>query len=306
MKLPKVSIILVNWNNFEDSAECLESLKECTYPNYEVIVVDNGSNGNDARLLRERFADYIRLIENKSNIGFAGGCNIGIQDALKGDTEYVLLLNNDTIVKPNFLDKMVNVVQGDKQVGIAGGKILCYEFPDTIWFGGGIVDYKTGNTPIIGSGEKDKGQYDNVTEVDWICSCYMFISRDLLKQVGLFDEIYFFGWEDADLCVRAARNGYKVKFVPESKIWHKGWGRVKQRRLQGRPLYYATRGHFFFMDKHFSRTQLLSSWLHFIIKFPRFVWEYARITEQWKAPVYIIWAVYDYLKMKYISKASLK
>jgi GT2 family glycosyltransferase len=216
-----------------------------------------------------------------------------------------MLLNNDTIVADDFIDEMTRVVSNGENIGIAGGKILCHEFPDIYWFGGGAIDYRTGNTLIRGSGEVDTGQYNTVVDVDWICSCYMFISRELLQKVGLLDERFFFGWEDADICVRAVRNGYRVVYVPNSKIWHKGWGVTKKRRLQGLPLYYATRGYLIFMDKHFSKSQLARSWLNFIARFPKVVWDYARITEQWKAPIYILWAVSAYLKMKFIRGAKI-
>ncbi len=298
MSSPKVSIILVNWNNFDDSAECLESLGQGTYPNYEVVVVDNGSEGDDARLLRERFGDSIRLIENEKNFGFAKGCNVGIRDALDRGADYVVLLNNDTVVTPDFLEEVVGVAQSDEKVGIAGGKIYCYEFPQQIWFAGGTIDYRTGNTLIRGSGEVDRGQFDEKVEVDWICSCFMVISCDLLRTVGMLDGRFFFGWEDADLCVRAARSGYKVLYVPGSGIWHKGWGGSKKQRLKGQPLYYAARGHFIFKDKHFTKLQLASSGLYFAIRLPKIVWDYSRITGQWKAPIHILRAVFDYLGMK--------
>ena len=109
MLAPKVSVILVNWNNFRDTAECLESLKQASYPNLEVVVVDNGSEGDDPRLIRERFGDHVYVIENDKNYGFAEVCNIGIRDALTRGADYVALLNNDTIVAPDFLDELVSL-----------------------------------------------------------------------------------------------------------------------------------------------------------------------------------------------------
>ena len=298
MTSPRVSVVIVNWNNFEDSAECLESMKSATYANFEVVVVDNGSGGGDAGKLRERFGGGIRLIENERNLGFAKGCNIGIRDALSRGAEYVVLLNNDTVVTPGFLDELVRVAASDGKVGIAGGKIYCYEFPDLIWFAGGTVDYRTGNTPIRGSGEVDRGQFNEKVEVDWVCSCFMLIAREVLEDVGLLDERFFFGWEDADLCIRAGRRGYKVLYVPGAEISHKGFGVTKRERLRGKPLYYAARGHFIFMDKHFSRRQLLSSGWYFVTRFPRFALDYARITRQWQAPLYILRALFDYTAKK--------
>lgn len=299
MSAPKVCVITVNWNNFSDSAECLESLMKVTYPNFEVIVVDNGSAGDDVRLLRERFKDTIRLITNERNSGFAGGCNIGIRDALVRGADYVVLLNNDTVVAPDFLEALVRVAQSDKSVGITGGKVLCYELPELIWFAGGVINYRTGRTPIRGSGEADKGQFNEIAKVDWISGCFIFVSREVLQDVGMLDERFFFGWEDVDLCVRAARKGYKVLFVPESKIWHKGFGVNKRDRLMGMPVYYATRGQFLFMDKHFTKPQLAVAWLYFAVSFPKFALEYSRILKQWKVPVYILWGIGGYLRIKF-------
>ena len=299
ISFPKVSVITVNWNNFNDSAECLESLRKTTYPNFEVMVVDNGSVGDDVSLLKQKFGDSIRLIVNDKNSGFAGGCNIGIKDALARGADYVVLLNNDTVVAPDFLEGLVRVAQSDKRVGIAGGKVFCYELPELIWFAGGIINYRTGRTPIRGSGEADKGQFDEIVRVDWISGCFMFISRDVLQAVGMLDERFFFGWEDVDLCVRAARKGFKVLFVPESRIWHKGFGINKRDRLMGIPVYYATRGQFLFMDKHFAKPQLAVAWLYFIVTFPRCVWDYSRILHRWEVPLYILWGIGGYLGIKF-------
>jgi GT2 family glycosyltransferase len=305
MSFPKVSVITVNWNNFNDSAECLESLRKTTYPNFEVIVVDNGSGGDDVSLLKQRFGDSIRLIVNDNNSGFAGGCNIGIKDALARGADYVVLLNNDTVVAPDFIEGLVRVAQSDERVGIAGGKVFCYELPELIWFAGGIINYRTGRTPIRGSGEADKGQFDEIVRVDWISGCFMFISRDVLQAVGMLDERFFFGWEDVDLCVRAARKGFKVLFVPESRIWHKGFGINKRDRLMGMPVYYATRGQFLFMDKHFAKPQLAVAWLYFVVTFPRCVWDYSRILHQWKVPLYLLWGIGGYLRIKFREYAKI-
>jgi len=305
MSFPKVSVITVNWNNFNDSAECLESLRKTTYPNFEVIVVDNGSEGDDVSLLKQRLGDSIRLIVNDKNSGFAGGCNIGIKDALARGADYVVLLNNDTVVAPDFIEGLVRVAQSDERVGIAGGKVFCYELPELIWFAGGIINYRTGRTPIRGSGEADKGQFDEIVRVDWISGCFMFISRDVLQAVGLLDERFFFGWEDVDLCVRAARKGFKVLFVPESRIWHKGFGIDKRDRLMGMPVYYATRGQFLFMDKHFAKPQLAVAWLYFAVTFPRCVWDYSRILHQWKVPLYLLWGIGGYLRIKFREYAKI-
>jgi hypothetical protein len=298
MTSPKVSVIIVNWNNFKDTAECLESLRKVDYPNFEVMVVDNGSSGNDTNLLRQGFGDFIKLIVSDRNLGFAGACNLGIKDALTRGAEYIALLNNDTVVAPDFLEAMVNVARSDRKLGVAGGKIYCYELPETIWFAGGILNYRTGSTPVRGSGETDKGQFEEIVEVDWICGCYMFITRDVLQAAGMLDARFFFGWEDVDFCVRAARKGFKILFIPGSKIWHKGFGVEKRERLTGMPVYYATRGQFLLMDKHFTRFQFISAASYFAFTFPKSIWVYSRILNEWKVTLYILWGIGGFLRLK--------
>ena len=127
---PKVSIIILNWNSLDDTVHCLESLEKITYPNYDIIVVDNGSKGNDAEILREKFKGYIHIIENDKNYGFPEGCNIGMRYALKNSApDYILLLNNDTTVAPDFLAEMVKIAESDPLIGIAGPKIYFYHEP---------------------------------------------------------------------------------------------------------------------------------------------------------------------------------
>ncbi|MBE0481047.1 MAG: glycosyltransferase family 2 protein [Dehalococcoidia bacterium] len=295
----RVSVVIVNWNNFADTSECLDSLRRASYPNFEVVLVDNASTGDDARLIREGYGDFVRLIENSSNEGFAEGCNIGMKDALGRGADYIVLLNNDTVAAPDFLDRIIPVMEADRRIGIAGGMVYSYEAPELIWFGGGRINYRTGNTPIRGSAERDVGQYSGIADVDWICGCYMVLSRETLDKAGLLDRRFFFGWEDADISVRAARAGFRVVFVPDSRIWHKTFSEVKQDRLMGMPVYYATRGHFIFMEKHFTRFQLCTAGLYFIVSFPRFLRDYTRILGRRKVPLYIFMDIYGYLTRRW-------
>jgi GT2 family glycosyltransferase len=299
MPFPEASIILVNWNGLEDTIECLESLKKITYPNYEVIVVDNASRGDDVRILVERFGNYVHVIQNDKNYGFAKGCNIGIKDALARGTDYVLLLNNDTVVAPDFLEELVKVAQNNVEVGIVGGKIYTYESPEQIWFAGGSINYWTGNTPIRGKGQIDCRQFEDICEVDWIVGCFMLISRDLLLTAGTLDDRLFFGWEDVDLCIRAQRSGFKVLFAPGSKIWHKALTPGKSERLAGLPAYHASKNHFIVLEKHGTKLQLASSISYFIITLPKVMWTYSSLLGQWKTSVYILWGFLDYLRRKW-------
>jgi len=254
---PNVSIILVNWNGLEDTIECLESLRHITYPDYNVIVVDNGSRGNDAQALSEKFGAYIYLIQNADNYGFAGGVNAGMKyarDDLKAD--YVLLLNNDTVVDPEFLTEMVRVVGSDPTIGIAGAKIFYYDEPEQLQSVYCRVNLLTGQptqTPLMIDSNirhkvTDNGQYNSVKKVDWVTGCCFLIKRVVLESIGLLDEGYFYYWEETDYCYRARQAGYKTIYVPQARVWHKGGRSVK--KVWGRSRYYMERNRFIFMKKH--------------------------------------------------------
>jgi len=152
--LPKVFIIILNWDNWTDTKDCLKSLENNGYPNYEVVVVDNGST--------EKFEisdPKIKVIYNKENLGFSGGNNVGIKYALDNNADYVLLLNNDTIVNHNFLNKLVEIAEKDNKIGMVGPKIY---FPDSkkIWFAGGQINWLYNKGTMRGFDEIDNGQYD--------------------------------------------------------------------------------------------------------------------------------------------------
>jgi hypothetical protein len=239
MPSPEVSIIILNWNGLEDTMECLESLQKITYLNYEVIVVDNGSVRDEAKVLKQRFGSYVNIIQNDKNYGFAKGCNIGMKEVLNKGTDYVLLLNNDTVVAPNFLEELIVVTQRDPKIGIAGGKVYVYQNPEMVWFAGGFLNHQAGNFTAR-QAWVDSGQFDEVLEVGWITGCFMLLSRQVLLTIGMFDERFFFGGEDLDLCIRAASRGFRILFVPASKIWHKGFAAGKRKRLSGLPVYLNT------------------------------------------------------------------
>jgi GT2 family glycosyltransferase len=163
MKYPKVSIIILNWNGLEDTSECLESLKKVTYANYETIVVDNGSDGDDVKILREKFGDYIHVINNDNNYGFAEGNNIGMRYVLSRGTDYVLLLNNDTTVAPEFLVEMIQVGESDEKIGVLGPMIYLYDKPNVIWEAGGRINWWLGAIVVFGERQVvDVGQYESV------------------------------------------------------------------------------------------------------------------------------------------------
>jgi len=233
--MPKVSIIIVNWNGLEDTMECLGSLKDIDYPNYEVIVVDNGSQGNEAEVLREKWGEYVHVIECDKNYGFAGGANIGIRYALRvSKPGYILLLNNDTVVAKEFLTEMVRAAATDARIGMVGPKVCNYYVRDRIDAAGGRINWRFGFGEDIGEGETDRGQFNVAQEVDFVSGSALLVRSAVIKEIGPLDERFFLYNEDADWCLRAKRAGYKVWFTPAGPVFHKqgaSTGRVSKTTL---------------------------------------------------------------------------
>jgi GT2 family glycosyltransferase len=217
---PRVSIIILNWNGLDDTVECLDSLKKAAYPNYEVIVVDNASSGNDVATLRARYGDYVHLIANDKNYGFSEGNNIGMRYALERQCDYVLLLNNDTVVDADFLTELVSVAESDHTIGIEGAKVYYYDPPNRLHTVGGKVHWWVGIIRHYGD-VQDDGQFDQIAQRGYVYATAMLIKRQVMEQVSLLDSTFFFGIEEYDYCARATRAGFKVVYVPKSRVWHK-------------------------------------------------------------------------------------
>ena len=217
---PKVYVVIVNWNRPEDTIECIKSVKNLSYPNFEIILVDNGSKDNSIETIKEIYKD-INSIENKKNLGFAEGNNVGIRFALNNDAEYIWLLNNDTIVHQNALTAMVDVGERIPESGILGSKIYYYDKPDFIWFAGATIDWKRAVSLHTGINQEDRPEYGVLGEVDRITGCSMVVKRELCERIGLMDEKLFLYVEEVDWCVRARNAGYKIFYVPDSKVYHK-------------------------------------------------------------------------------------
>jgi GT2 family glycosyltransferase len=226
MNYPKVCIIILNWNGLKDTVECLESLKKITYPNYEVIVVDNGSEGDDVTILREKFGDYLHIIENDKNYGFAEGNNIGMKYALSSSAPvYLLLLNNDMVVAPDFLDELVRVAESEAEIGIVGPKIYYYDFEgrnDVIWCAGGEIRWcRPWIYRGIGWNDDDLPQYQGIASVEWVSGAAMMLKSSIIGGLSFLNSQYFFGNEDVEYCLRARKHGFKIVYVPAARAWHK-------------------------------------------------------------------------------------
>ncbi len=216
--LPLVYAIVLSWNLREDTLACLASLMEVDYPNLRILLVDNASTDGTPQAVAERFPSVEMLINNV-NVGFAAGCNLGIRYALAKGSDYVFLLNNDTIVDPGVISHLIAVTAPD--VGIVAPKIYYADDPKRIWSLGGkrhVLTWEKVGDPI---GEIDRGQWEEPIEQDYFAGCAMLLSRRLLEEVGLLDEWFISYYEDTDLSFRAREAGFKLLLAPQAKIWHK-------------------------------------------------------------------------------------
>lgn len=215
--LPLVSIILVNWNGKEDILECLESLQKLDYPNYEIIIVDNGSTDGSPQIIKESFP-WTVLIQNDKNLGFAEANNVGARAA---QGRYIFLLNSDTVVDRQTLSEMVKVMLKDNSVGSCAPKVLFYHHRDIIESTGGCIDnvgfcYARPLAPQV-----DRGQFERHEEVFMASGGFALVKRNIVDKVGLFDPTLFFGYEELELGFKVRECGYKAVYVPTSKVYHK-------------------------------------------------------------------------------------
>ena len=219
--IPRVAVVVLNWNGLADTVECLASLEQLETPAYEVVVVDNGSTDGSVTAIRERFP-RVTVLENGENLGYTGGNNAGLRYALEQEADYVLLLNNDTTVAPDLVRRLVDAAEADPQVGIAGPTIYYHDRPDVIWSAGGAIDWERGTTWMVGLDELDEGQFGaQPRAMDFVTGCCILVRRALIERVGLLDERFFAYYEDTEWCARAARAGYKIVHVPAARMWHK-------------------------------------------------------------------------------------
>ena len=245
---PKVVVIILNWNGWRDTLQCINSLRQVSYPTEKlnILLVDNGST--DESVLRFRSLDKLILLPLAENIGFSSANNVGIRRALDTGCDYVMLLNNDTVVTHDFLDSLLEVFEHDPTAGIVSPKIYCASNPNHIWYAGGRFKGVRLIGEMVGHGVFDQGQYDVARSVDFAVGCCMLIKGCLFSQIGYLDERFFFYHEDVDYSYRARRAGFSVWYQPASTINHK----VSRSVGSNSPLqaYYSANARTLFFFKH--------------------------------------------------------
>ncbi len=211
---PKVVVILVNWNNGNDTIACLDSLSGIDYRNYSVVVVDNGSTDGSGEQISTAHPEA-KLLRIAPNRGFAGGCNPGMRLALDAGAEFVWLLNNDTVVRPDALTRMVELALLRRQLGGIGSVLRYFGSPERVqvWGGGRVLR-------VLGVARHFRRAVA-AERLDYVTGASLLLRAEALKDVGLFDERFFLYWEDTDLCFRLREKGWGIAVAEQSSIYHK-------------------------------------------------------------------------------------
>lgn len=244
----KIGVVIVNWNGCLVTQETLSDLRQIHLPDYEVqlYLVDNGSTDNSVAHFRGD--PGLELIELERNTGFSYGTNTGIRRALAVGCEYILLLNNDVYLTPDFLALLIDWLVSTPGAGIATPKIRYAEPKQMIWYGSGVFRWPRLLGGMVGLDEIDRGQYDQPQIVDFATGCCMLVKREVFENIGLLDEDFPFYQEDVDFCIRAANAGFEIWYRPEALIWH----RVSHSTADNQPrrIYLYAQSRFIFFGKH--------------------------------------------------------
>ena len=252
---PEVVVVILNWNSWQETVACLESLRAIIWQRWQVVVVDNGSTNDSVAQIEAWVRQHpvpLTLLPTEINLGFTGGNNIGIRHALQHGADYVLLLNNDTTVAPDFLDPLIKFAEEKPNAGMIGPIIYEADRPQTIQSAGAHISWWNAKFPPVADAVTDEAP----READYISGAAMLVRRTVIEEIGAFDETFFLYVEEVDWCQRARDAGYEIWVVPQGRIWHKG--AVSADTMDKPALgYYRFRNRILFMRKH-------ARWYHWL------------------------------------------
>lgn len=254
---PLVSVVTLNFNGRRFLKGLFDSLRACTYPHLEILMVDNCSDDDSVAFVRENYPE-VRIIENAENYMYSGGNNEGIRHA-RG--KYICVLNNDVEVDPGFIEPVIEVLENDPEVGAAQSKLLGLQQRHMLEYAGacgGFIDwlgYPFLRGRVFFTTEEDQGQYDEPVEIFWASGACLFLRREAIEECGLLDEDFVMHQEEIDLCWRLHLRNWKIVCVPASRVWHYVGGTLDQQ--SPRKTYWNFRNNMFLLIKNLSLPGLL-------------------------------------------------
>lgn len=277
---PKVHLIVLNWNDKELSGKCLSSIEKVSYPNYKVLIVDNNSEDGSVDFFKENFSQY-DILALESNLKYAGGNNAAVEYLKPKEEDFLVFINNDTIVSSNFLDHLIEPFLNDPNCIITVPKILFAMDINKIWYAGGIVNMWKGKIDHIGIRNFDGPRYSFMMETDYATGCCLCINSADFKKLDYFDTMFNMYCEDVDLSIRAKKMNRKIVYSPKSIILHsvsQSLGENSFKKIQNKLL-----GQVKLFWKHASGLQIITltfHWLLFYLPLGFLKWIYFKLKEK--------------------------
>jgi hypothetical protein len=242
---PRVAVIILNWNRKADTLRCLASIELSNYPAADVTVIDNASTDGSVEAVESAHPE-VRIIRNATNLGYAGGNNVGLRTALDEGYPYVLILNNDTVVDAGAIEKLVALAEASPDAGIVAPAICYLDQPELVWSAGGTIDWAGGRVEStyvdIPASRLPQGAFS----VDHVTGCCLLLRAEAIRKAGLIDPRFFLYFEETEWCVRVVRRGYSILVEPAARIWHD----ISPGEQEGSPAiaYYMTRNQLLFFS----------------------------------------------------------
>lgn len=261
---PPVGVVIVNHNLKDSLRETIESFKKVNYPNLTILVSDNASSDGSQEMVRMLFPDVL-LLEHHPEQGYARAASLGLA-RLVNETKYIFSTTNDVIVDPEILSILVECAEADPAAGVLGTRIFFFDRPNVLWHAGGRIHPLHGHSRHFGWLRKDSPKFDVPRDCDFVTGCGFLLRSEALKKVGFFREDFVFYSEDAELCYRIREGGYRVRYIPAAKMWHKtGTTLAKNRPVQ---LRYSTRNNLYLLQQHRVGWHPLTLWSHMFLVLP--------------------------------------
>ena len=253
---PKICVLALNWNGRKHLEYFVPSALELDYNNFEVIVIDNGSTDDSLEFLNNNFSEVLTL-PLKSNMGYSKGFNKGIEYALDRGAEYLLITNNDVKLDKNFLKAGISLFISQNNIGYMSGKVFQMAYKNRFQYAGGRIGNSSSNFQSRGINEIDVGQYEEIEDFEFMDDVCSLVSSKMIKEIGPYDEDFFFDYEETEWNIRIRNKGYRIVYNPKMKAWHRVHGSTKGNRYSPMPEFYHWRGKILFNYKTLSNSNFL-------------------------------------------------
>jgi len=302
----KVKIFVMVWNGFDITCKCLNSLFNINYPNYDILLLDNGSEHDMTKEYLKKFPQ-LQIIRLKKNIGFTGGSNFAIKHCIRDDPDFICFVSNDVEVDPNFINEMLNVADMNPEIGIVSPKIYYYDHKNSniLWWDGGRFDFLKAKGVHINFKKKDSFKNILPREITFFTGCVYMARKDFFEKVGFFDDDYFNYSEDADLSIRAIGKKIKIYYAPKAIVYHKESFDIKNNKGKPYQIYYLVRNNLLIVKKHYALYYKIPVFIYLLFKYFCYNSLYYLVSFDKKSFKSIYIAVFDYIRGNFGRKKNL-